>query len=225
MRRVRHVAGRAHRRGDRAVVVVTRTAGREHDAFEHGGQQVRLGATLAGAADLLVVEQHEHRPQSVDRLGRQQGLQAGEAGRLVVESWGGDELAVRSDAGARLHRVGHQLETEDVLTGQVLSLAQPRQELTRLDSPDGVQVPLRVDVAALAVPRGGWRGAAPAGPARRRARDARCRRAAPPVRRRRGRDRTRCRAAGRRTARARRRRRSRSSTSWFCLSRRLGLSV
>ena len=50
-----------------------------------------------------------------------------------------------------LHGVGHQLEAEDVGAGQALALAQPGQELPRLHAPDGVQVPLRVDVAALAV--------------------------------------------------------------------------
>ncbi len=58
---VGHVRGRAQRPGQGPEEVLPRAAEARRDALEHRRQQVRGGAALRGGADLLVVEQHEHR--------------------------------------------------------------------------------------------------------------------------------------------------------------------
>jgi len=112
-----------------AARVFPAAAGRQHDAFQDGAQQVRLRAVVGGRADLLVVEEGEYRHEAVRCCGCSkassasiprsncQVIQAGALSRLVsapitvdgVRSWVIRSAASTSAAAtrrARRHNAG-----------------------------------------------------------------------------------------------------------------------
>src|SRR5690606_26093589 len=113
---------------------------------------------FGGAADLLVVEEHD---EGDGRLagrfadGVQEGTDRGVAGGQVVQPSGGDQLPVRADATGGGQVVGHRVVGQQVVQVGVDELGQPAAEGpgAGAQTPVGSQVLLVVELEPLGAHR------------------------------------------------------------------------
>jgi hypothetical protein len=103
-------------------------------------------------ADLLVIEQGEHRHRA-RRLRGEERLETAVAGALVVQSRRTDQLTACARDRRRGQVVRHQVESEDLVgvdPGVPGDITEERPR-SAADAPDGVDVPLRIERHRFAV--------------------------------------------------------------------------
>ena len=145
---VGHVGRAAHRAGQRAEVLVPPAAEAQHDPLGDRGQQRGRGATVGRGADLLVVEEHEHRDRpggrGVVRRDRRAAPRARPSSSTGCRAAAADTSSSDSaDQRARGGVVEHEVPPEDGRRRHVELLGDEGRERPRGDV---AQAPHRAEV-------------------------------------------------------------------------------